>query len=150
MQIISWRSLYYFFSSWFVLLSVFGEIDSNRPIITFAPIVCGIYFLSYHLYLCNFFTFVFCRYTSKFDKVELDKIVEVVSDLPDPVVCCFEKYFSFFLFVEDVPFIMIHFLFLCLLSCSLIHLLRKLLMLPMTIFMHFILLRSRLRKVLRK
>lgn len=103
---------------------------------------------------------MFCRYTSKFDKVELDKIVEVVSELPDPVVCLFGYAYNMkFYFVEDMPLIMIHFsdvglgaiifLFLCLLFCSLIHLLRKLSMLPTTIFMHFMLLRSHPRKVLR-
>lgn len=38
-------------------------------------------------------------YTARFDKVVLDKVVELVSDLPDPEVGCVE-----YLFISDIIF----------------------------------------------
>lgn len=40
---------------------------------------------------------LFCSYTVRFDKVELDKVVENVCDLPDPeVVSVHMQFFSGF------------------------------------------------------
>ena len=50
----------------------------SRWFIVFFPIIFILYFTLY--------VFKLCSYTSKFDKVELNKIVVSVSDLPEPEV----------------------------------------------------------------
>jgi len=107
--------------------------------------------------------YVLCSYTSRFDKVKLDKIVENVSELPDPEVnsksISFSKrnslHFLFYLFSDLYGLLFWskcyfkHSIFWLLLYCSLMQLLKKLLMWRITTYMHFILLKNQLKKVLK-
>lgn len=89
----------------------------------------------------------FCRYTLKFDNVQLDDIVHLVADLPDPLVFIFCLFVSPFRYLFwSIQFIQF---WLSALHCSLMRMLRKLSISPTAIYMPFMLLRGLLKQMLR-
>lgn len=128
----SWCSFSPFFY-FYVLFYTMSFRYLSRLYFTLNPISCEAMWCLY----------CFWSYTVKFDKVEQEKIVEKVSDLPDPVVCN-----SFFW--SNGGFVVFFWVYrFSLFNCSLIQLSKKHLMWHMTIYMHFMLLRNLLREVLR-